>query len=407
MTRSPLGGWWWLTTPPEAAASATFAARERARRGRLVSVLLLAFLLIEAGAFWQYRVVDDDHPLMIAVLLAVLAVAVLAGVLNRLGWVTPAAILMVVVADLPLAGVHATAVAGKIDVPHLGAYYLLAGAELVAASALAPWTVFLVALANSGLVAASIALAPKTPALAHLLASNDGQQIVAGPVVMQAVVAVVAFLWARSTLSALRRADRAEEVAELERREVERKRELEEGVRQLLAVHVQLANGNFAARVPPVRDPLLWQVGSSLNMLVARIARLAQGDYLARRMQDEARRLAEAVRIAQAGRQPVWPAPSGTPLDDLALALGTLTGPPGPLAQRGESRASAATVDAPSGPRVPAVSGPRPPSARPAGAPALGEDTTAGLPARLRPHLTDGDAASRPDGRMPRHPDGR
>ncbi|MEO7000161.1 MAG: hypothetical protein ABI068_00020, partial [Ktedonobacterales bacterium] len=135
------------------------------------------------------------------------------------------------------------------------------------------------------------------------------------------IVAVVAYLWVRSSLDALRRADRAEELAELERREIERNRELEQGVRDLLSVHVQLANGNFNARVPQIANMMLWQIGSSLNNLIGRLSRLAQAEFQLRRTVEETHRLGEALRALLAGRAPIWPAPSGAPTDEVIEPL--------------------------------------------------------------------------------------
>ncbi len=320
--RGPLGWWAALTAPRDPLASAAFADRERARRGRLASVLLLALFAVLLGALWQYLIVDDDHPAMKVVLVVALGLAALAGMLNRRGSVAAAGLLLVVLADLPLAAVPATALGGRLDVLALESFYLLAGSVLVAASLLAPWSVFLVALVNAGLMFATIYALPHTPALDQLLASNNAQQALIGPVLMQVIVAVVAFLWARSTLSALRRADRAEEIAALERREIERTAELEEGVQQLLATHIQLANGNFGVRAPAVRNRMLWQIGNSLNNLIGRLARLAQADFVLRRTEDEARHLAGAIQAQRGGRPAAWPAPAGTPLDEVIAALG-------------------------------------------------------------------------------------
>jgi hypothetical protein len=284
-------------------------------------VFLLVFLLIGLGALYQYVIVDNDHPAMVSVLLVAFALAGVAGLLNRLGWVRAAGLLLATLADLPLPGAPATALGGRLDVLHLGAFYLLVGSEIIVASVLEPWTVFPVAIINSVLIYATITLMPHTSALAQVLASNNGQQALAGPILMQLIVAVVSYLWAQSTLRALRRADRAEEIAALELRELERTHELEEGVQQLLAVHIQLANGNFNARAPTVRNTLLWQVGNSLNNLIGRLARLAQVDFALRRTQDESHHLAEAILLMRSGRQPIWPAPSGTPLDEVVVAL--------------------------------------------------------------------------------------
>jgi hypothetical protein len=138
---------------------------------------------------------------------------------------------------------------------------------------------------------------------------------------MQVIVAIVAFLWAHSMLNALRRADRAEEIAILEQRELDRQAELEEGARQLLDVHVRLANGDFQARAPNMRNPLLWSVGNSLNLLIARLSRTAGAEMMLRREEEEARRLANTIRLARNGRQPSWPVPTGVPLDLVLEAL--------------------------------------------------------------------------------------
>jgi hypothetical protein len=181
---------------------------------------------------------------------------------------------------------------------------------------------------NGALILVTVAVMPHTAAFAQLIASNNAQQALAGPFLMQALVALVAFFWAQSVLSALKRADRAEEIAALERREVERTHELEQGVRELLDVHVQLANGNFQARSQAIRNPLLWQIGSSLNTLAARLARLGQVDALLRHTEQEAHHLAETIRLGRAGRQPAWPLPSGTPLDEVVVALTSAPTPP-------------------------------------------------------------------------------
>lgn len=316
-----MGGLLGLVAPPNAAANAPFAERERARRGRLAGALLLVLTLIELGALVQFVFVDDDHPAMVTTLEVTLAVTIAAATLNRFGRTIAAGLLLVALANLPLAAIPATSFGGRFDVVDLGALYLAAGSVLVAASVLAPWSVFAVAAVNCALIAGLVLGMAHTEAFNQLLASNNAQQAFAGPLLMQAIVALVAYSWARSVLVALRRADRAEEIAALEWRELERTRELEQGVRELLATHVQLANGDFQARVQPIRNPLLWQIGSSLNMLVARFGRLAQVDFLLRRTEQEAHALAENIRVARDGRAPLWPAPSGTPLDEVIGAL--------------------------------------------------------------------------------------
>src|SRR5258708_19363970 len=144
---------------------------------------------------------------------------------------------------------------------------------------------------------------------------------------MQVIVAIAAFWWEQNVKTSLRRADRAEEIALLEQRELERSHELEEDVQQLLAVPVRMANGNFTVRVPQLRTGPLWQIGNSFNNLLARFARLAQAEFVLRRTQAEAHSLAEAIHFMRSGRQPLWPAQAGAPLAEVVTALGTAPSP--------------------------------------------------------------------------------
>jgi len=330
---TPLGWWYGLVALSEPPIGATLRERERTRHSRLVAIFLLAFLLIEVGGLYQYVVVDSDHPPMIALLLIACAVLILIGGLNRVGYVTLAGLLMVLLADLSLPSIPAT---GEVDLQHLGAFYLSIASLLVAASVLPAVTVFPIAVINSAAVLSIIFFLPHTAEFDSVLRSNDAQQVLAGPLLMQIIVAIVAYLWANSMVRAMRRADRAEEIAYLQRRAANQQVELEEGVRQLLAVHAQVASGDFRVRTSGLRNPLLWRVGSSLNALIARLSRTAQADYLLRLEQEEARRLAEAIYLTRSGRQAIWPAPTGLPLDIVLEALRTRPrmigrGPSGPF----------------------------------------------------------------------------
>jgi hypothetical protein len=255
---------------------------------------------------------------MIALLLIACAAMILVGGLNRAGYVTLAGLLMVLLADLSLPSIPAT---GDVDLQHLGAFYLSIGSLLVAASVLPAVTVFPLAVINGAAVLSLIFYFPHTAEFDAVLRSNDAQQVVAGPLLMQIIVAIVAFLWANSMVRALRRADRAEEIAYLQRRAANQQAELEEGVRELLVVHAQVASGDFRVRTSGLRNPLLSRVGKSLNMLISSLARTAQADYLLWLEQEEAKRLAEAIYLTRNGRQAVWPGPTGLPLDIVLEAL--------------------------------------------------------------------------------------
>jgi hypothetical protein len=311
--RGLLAGWYRLTAPPEPPASAPFAKREAARRGHLASTLLLGFLIIAACSIpLAYQ--DPGTATALGISLAVVLIAL---VLNRLGYVTLCGVLLVVMLDVALAVVILDAPHGLLTADYMPIFDLLVISELLGASLISPGAAFVIAAANSAFTLLDVHYQPAGPSLAALL--NDPNvgyySEVLRPVTLQWLVAIVAFLWVRNTLQALRRADRAEEMAALEHSIAEQKRQLDVGIQQLLQIHVRAANGDFSARAPLRQDNVLWQISSSLNNLLARMQRAAQAEHQLARTQDELRRLAVAIDDAQAGRQPMWPAPTGTAAD--------------------------------------------------------------------------------------------
>jgi hypothetical protein len=313
----PLEWWYRLTTPPPAPVGATLVVRERTRRSRLASTIMLGLLVVEVLVL---PIGFSDPATLYGVLFGIGATLV-ALVLNRTGHIAAAGVLLVIELDGALFGATLGAPRGQLDLIYVPIFDLLVMTQLIAVSLLAPVSVFIVAAVNSLLIVADVKFQPPTATFAKLLGTADGYTVVIRPIVLQIVVAVVTYLWVRSALQAIRRADRAEEIAELQAREVLRQRELEEGVHELLAVHVRLANGDFNARTPPLRNQLLWQIGLSLNNLISRFARLGQADFVIQRTAEEAHRLLDALSSLRAGRRPIWPAPSGTPVDEVIRFL--------------------------------------------------------------------------------------
>jgi len=270
--QQPLHWWYYLTAPPEAPANAPLAQREKARRGRLASVVLLFTVLLVLPAFPT----AVGNPILLGTLLIVLAIDAIAFILNRSGWTTLAGVLVVVGIELGL-GTSILTIPGGFGVGNLDMLDLLVQAECVTVSLLAPQSVFLVALINSAFFIYVLTLSHVRPELASLLAV-DGSRVISSPIILQIIVALVTFLWVSGANKAIVRADRAEEIAaleqqklELQERELEQKRQLDFGIEQILQTHVRVANGDFKARAPLSQDNVLWQIARSLNNLLARL----------------------------------------------------------------------------------------------------------------------------------------
>ena len=400
----PVNAWLRLASSGWDQPQRTVEAREKVRRSRLVAWLILGLLV--GVAILSPLALQDARARW--VLGAWVLGLVLAAVLNRRGYVTAAGVTLVALIS---GGILAANLASPIgltmgELPNFDAYVV---PVVIAASVLPRASGFAVAALNSLLIIGNYAWQPHNANIAQdvqLYSSATVQtlSLLVRPIALCFVLAVVAYLWGRGTDRAIRRADRAEEIAELERREIDRTREIEDGVNQLLAVHVRLANGDFGARVPPLSSAPLWQIGNSLNHLIARLAHFAQVDAILGRTQQAATALVDVIQRWQQGQNATLPAPADTPLDPLLALLQHTAGAqrgtrfptgapssgvsPGPISSFGPSTSTGA-----SGPRLSGSSSPLTPYDspwQPATPPASDSDWgNVSDPWRPRPSSTD------------------
>jgi hypothetical protein len=315
---SPLTWWLHLTSTGWQHPPVNFAESELARRSRLASLLFLG-LLITGGIFLTAGA--GDIPTLLAILGGMLGV-VIACILNRLGLVWGAGIIATLVLIAAVFGAVLSAPGGQLAPDYLPAYDILVLAVVVAGSLLTPSAAFYVAIVNSAAIAVDFLVLQSHSSDLTAEINQDGIGLLLGrPIGLEIAVAVVAFLWVSGTISAARRADRAEEVAALEHAYAEQRHQLEIGVQQILATHVRIANGDFGARAPLTQDNVLWQIAASLNNLLGRLQKAGQAEYRLQRTDEEIDRLVMALRDLQAQRRPIWPAPAGTSADKLLAVL--------------------------------------------------------------------------------------
>jgi hypothetical protein len=269
-------------------------------------------------------------PTTAASILLLLLIVVVALFLNRFGKQTPAALVLIAGMDLVVEG--ALLSAGQRG--GLGAGWLLTFdlfiIPLITVGLLLSrrYLPFFAAL-HIGLILGDYYLLPHTSDLIALVLLWNGDSIAfARPILIQIGGALLSFVAVRSTDEAIRRADRAEEVAQLEHAFAEQRRQLEIGAQQILETHVRIANGDYTARAPLTQDNVLWQIAASLNNLLTRLQRSGQAEHQLRRTEDELRRLATAIDDAQAGRRPIWPVPTGTAADLIIERVSGRSRPP-------------------------------------------------------------------------------
>ena len=143
---------------------------------------------------------------------------------------------------------------------------------------------------------------------------------------LQIILAMACFAIIRALLREIRRADNAEELAQLKQSEAElRKREaqqaqqLEEGIQLILqSLNTAATKGDFSMRVPLAQENILWRVGYSINNLLARLQGFKQEKAELERTRAVATQLAECIRQGQHFPMNQW---TGTSLDQLIIEL--------------------------------------------------------------------------------------
>ncbi len=324
--RSGLLGWWLaLTAPRWPQGPISITERQRLRKAELTSLSILAvagFLI----ALISNSLADPSTGQAVGTMGVGLLIA---AVLNRSGqtkvWRTSVAAYLVPGLMMVLIIGAILQAAGGLRLIWLPAYDLLALPIFITSLTghrRSPWIFCLFAIS---FIVADFALQPHaliTAAgadhfddIAHETDIFGAWGMVNRHLALCFFAALVGWLGARSVEGAIRRADRAEELAALEHQLADQKRQLDIGIEQLLQTHVRAANGDFTARAPLRQENVLWQIASSLNNLLARMQRAAQADHQLARTEEELRRLAAAIDDAQAGRMPLWPAPTGTAAD--------------------------------------------------------------------------------------------
>jgi hypothetical protein len=343
----PLRGWLFISAPPEVPPDAPLAKREAVRRGRVASIVLFFVILLVILPLPS----AIGNPFLLTTLLLVIVLDSIALLVNRSGRTTTAGIMVVIGIEIGLMTSILT-IPGGIAPSNLPLFDLLVQALCVSVSLLAPQTVFLVAVINSIFIVLTLFNGPVTPELYHLV-RTDTNRILVQPITLQVIVAIVTFVWANSANSAIKRADRAEEIEALQQRELEQqqrdldqKQQIEYGIEQILKTHIKIANGDFTARAPLAQDNILWQIARSLNNLLARLQgynqmaidlRNAQqeianyhvingnADNAQRELQrtrEAAARLMEALKAARNSQTPVAiPPASGTVIDEVVATL--------------------------------------------------------------------------------------
>jgi hypothetical protein len=297
-------------------------ASERLRRKQIVNGVLLVIIIFQLVQLPGALLMQTTMAL--ATVLLGLALCGVAVVLNQLGRLTVVGILLILVVDLGcglmlLTSSMGTGMGMGLGVGDLPVLDVLIISELIAVSLLPPASVFVVGLSNILFIVTVFAFFPRSMELNMFLNSQMAYNAVTQPIILQVVVGVVAYLWVRSARLALARADRAEEIAQLQsresellRREAERSHQLEQESEYLLQVLVRAANGDISVRAVLHQDNVLWKVGNALNMLLSRLRRVNLAESQNRQLRQANVRLTQQVYERNGTSQQTTPPPYPT-----------------------------------------------------------------------------------------------
>lgn len=321
--------WWFRFSLPRREPDTTPAERERTRYARLTSgfsvlVLITSTLLLPLSLF---RVTSPAPPILAFVSVGVVLISLGCG---KAGLNIVAASLIVLNTVTQVAG---TMLTNKID-PSLLTVFDILVIPVILSGALMPARAALVTgVVNSAIIVLT-SLFQQHTAYYDQMAHTGAYAVtfIALPVTIQLVVAIITYVIMRNLQTALRRANRAEEIAALQKELVQHERarakdqqSLADGIAVIAQVHTAVANGNLDARVPLQAEHVLWQIAVPLNNL---LNRLQQWKWNTDQFERTRLAINYAVKELQRARMQHTPVlfqqQTGTPIDPLLAEMNYL-----------------------------------------------------------------------------------
>ncbi len=317
--------WWYRIAAPKAVApDASYGARERLRRGRLASIILLLELIVLVAVLITIGLPSQNISLLITVVLAILAMGV--GILaNRQGLSTLTS--WIVVASLDVAMLfYATSAPGGMSSFSLPMLDLLVEPVVVAAFLFPISSLLLLAGGNILAIVLILTLYPHSPELAARIAAGGQVDMYFRPIALQVVSGVGLVLLKDRSRRDLQKAQRAEEIVRLQRalaerdhRAAEEKLILDAAIQQIEEIHRKVANGELNARVSLAETAVLSSLGGKLNILLTRYQKAAQAETNLNWTLRELSRYIHALRLSKQTGQPLFLERGGTPVDQLII----------------------------------------------------------------------------------------
>lgn len=313
--------WYRLTSVPVPPPDAPLAKRELSRRTRVASITLL-LMTICALVPVPLAILQASAPFFVTLLITLIAYTIALS-LNRAGKINTAGIIVVVVLEAGFVLYQASLpVRSLANVPALS---LLVEGVLVGIAFFSLRGVVAVTLTNIVLTLLLLLALPQAKDLSETLQIPAAKyDLLSTLIILECVVSAVLMLAMYSAQTAIRRADSAEKLAQLEhdaneqkQRQLETAKQIEDGIQQIIAAMATVVTQNdFSVRIPLNQENILWRVSKSINNLLSRLQGFKQSQEELRRTHVIAAEVAKRMRDGLPIQLNSW---TGTALDPVII----------------------------------------------------------------------------------------
>jgi hypothetical protein len=321
--------WWYTVSLPHRGPDVTPAQRERTRYARLTTNFTL-LLLILTVALTPLSIFNAYNPAAPIIALIGLGLVVAAVLFNKLGLNILAAIMIVSSTTFNVMGTMITNALDPSLVPIFGALVI---PVILSGSLMPPVAALIDGMVNVVLILLVDLFQHHTRAYDDMMRLGLYSVSAALPITLQIVVAVVTYVIMRNLILTIRRADRAEEIielqktiAEFERTNSQERKQLEEGLTLISQVHTDIARGNFDIRVPFENESVLWPVVVSLNNLLHSIRQWKGDAEQLERLRQVIGLVVQEIQKARVMRRPAFfQRRTGTLIDPLLAEINQIS----------------------------------------------------------------------------------
>lgn len=324
--------WYRLTACPlPTDRLASFQDREKSRRSRIASIILVAQLFLIELPIVPVILAEPNGKVVIGPLLICILSLFLAFFCNRRGNLTIAGLLMVASIEA-IVILKVVTVPGGINVFTLPMLDILVQPILIAVALLPAWSAFAVCGFNIIVIMLLLALAPHAPDLMIVLNTPaDIGDLYTRPIMLQIVTSFFSALLVFSLLQATKRESQAEQVVALNlmlaesRAEADKRQaQFESGIKAISQAIQSVSNSHYESRVRLSSTHELWTVAEQLNRLFDRYRNASTSEATLEMTAQAVNELVLEMRRAQREKRPMKiPPRRNTPLDPLLYTLNT------------------------------------------------------------------------------------